>query len=202
MSITRKENPSRLQSHKRLLILVECAIMVALTFILGLLPMPRWPNGGSLSVASVPIIFISYRHGLRWGLATGFADAALQLMTGWYAPPAGTALAVFGCVMLDYVLAFTVLGTAAVFVPLGGKKRLAGYGIGAAAANLGRFVCSFLSGVLLWGSYAPEGQAVWIYSLTYNAGYMIPNAIVSAVCIVLLCSLVDPKTLRPQRRGE
>ena len=202
MAIKPTKPTSLLAKHKQLLILVECAIMIALAFVLGFLPLPSWPNGGSVSVTSLPLIYISYRHGLKWGLITGFVHSVLQLLTGWYAPPAGTALAVFGCVMLDYVLAFTVLGTAAVFVPLGGKKRLAGYGIGAAAANLGRFVCSFLSGVLLWGSYAPEGQAVWIYSLTYNAGYMIPNAIVSAVCIVLLCSVVDPKTLRPQRRGE
>ena len=79
---------------------------------------------------------------------------------------------------------------------------LVGYGIGAAAANLLRFVCSFLSGIFLWGSYAPEGQPVWLYSLTYNGGYMIPNAIVAAVCLVLLCALVDPKTLRPMKKGK
>ena len=186
--------------HKRLLILVECAIMVALAFILDFLPLPRWPNGGSVSVTSLPLIYISYRHGLKWGVVTGFVHSVLQLMMGWYAPPAGTLAAVIACVLLDYILAFTVLGTAVLFVPLGGKNSLAGYGIGAVAANLLRFGCSFLSGIFLWGSYAPEGQPVWFYSLTYNGGYMIPNALVAAVCIVLLCTLVDPKTLRPRRK--
>lgn len=188
--------------HKRLLILVECAIMVALAFILDFLPLPRWPNGGSVSVTSLPLIYISYRHGLKWGAVTGFVHSVLQLLVGWYAPPAGTLIAVIACVLLDYLLAFTVLGIASVFVPLGGKNRLLGYGIGAAAANLLRFICSFLSGIFLWGSYAPEGQPVWLYSLTYNGGYMIPNAIVAAVCIVLLCALVDPKTLRPMKKGK
>ena len=195
-----REMPGR-AGHKRLLILVECAIMVALSFILDRLPLPRWPNGGSLSLCSLPIIYISYRHGLKWGLLTGLSDAVLQLLMGWYAPPAGTLAAVIACVLLDYLFAFTVLGAAALFVPLGGKNKLVGYGIGAAAANLLRFVCSFLSGIFLWGSYAPEGQPVWLYSLTYNGGYMIPNAIVAAVCIVLLCALVDPRTLRPGKRG-
>ena len=34
--------------------------------------------------------------------------------------------------------------------------RYIGYGVGAVAVNLLRFVCSFLSGVLLWGSYAQK----------------------------------------------
>lgn len=189
-------------NHSQLIALVECAIMVALAVVLDLLPLPKWPNGGSLSIASVPIIYISYRRGLRWGLAAGLVESAIQLITGWYAPPAGTALAVFGCVLLDYFLAFTVLGAAPLFVRLGGKSKLAGYGIGAVAVNLLRFVCSFLSGVLLWGSYAPEGQSVWLYSLAYNGGYMIPNAILSGVCIVLLCALVSPETLRPMKRAK
>ncbi len=186
--------------HQKLLTLVECAIMIALAFVLDLLPLPRWPNGGSVSIVSLPLIYISYRHGVKWGLITGFVDGVLQMIMGWSAPPAGTFAAVIGCVLLDYLLAFTVLGSAALFVPMGGKSRIAGYAVGAVWANLLRFVCSFLSGILLWGSYAPEGQPVWLYSLTYNGGYMIPNAIVAAVCIALLCALVDPQTLRPMKK--
>jgi len=193
-------NGKQFSSHKQLLTLVECALMVALAVILDILPLPRWPNGGSLSITSVPILYLSYRHGLKWGLFAGLTDAVLQLITGWYAPPAGTVWAVLGCVLLDYVLAFTVLGSGAFFASLFGKRRLIGYAFGAVSANLLRFVCSFLSGILLWDSYAPEGQAVWAYSLIYNGGYMIPNAVIAAICIVLLCSLVDPRTLRPMKR--
>ena len=192
-------NKNQSKLHKQLLALVECAVMVALAVALDLLPLPKWPNGGSLTIASIPIIFISYRRGLKWGLAAAFAEAVIQLITGWYAPPAGTALAVFGCVMLDYILAFTVLGTAPVFARLFGKYKLAGYAAGAVVVNLLRYVCSFLSGVLLWGSYAPEGQSVWVYSLVYNGGYMIPNAILSGVCIAVLCAIVSPETLRPMK---
>ena len=195
-------NQTFFKKHRELLALVECALMVALAVVLDLLPLPKWPNGGSLTVASVPLIFISYRRGVKWGLAASLTEAVIQLLTGWYAPPAGTALAVFGCVMLDYLLAFTVIGTAPLFARLFGRHRLAGYGAGAVIVNLLRYVCSFLSGVLLWGSYAPEGQSVWVYSLLYNGGYMIPNAIVAGVCIVALCAVVSPDTLRPMKRGE
>ena len=50
----------------------------------------------------------------------------------------------------------------------------------------GRFLCSFASGILIWGEYAPEGQPVWLYSLTYNGGYMLPELIITVAAAVLL----------------
>ena len=179
--------------------LVECALMVALAVVLDLIPMPKWPNGGSISIAAVPIIFISYRHGFPWGVGCGLVYSAVQMITGFYPPPTGTFLGYVGVVMLDYVLAFAAFGLADLFAKPFGKRELVGYGVGAAAVNFVRFVCSFLSGWIIWGVYAPEGQAPWLYSLTYNGGYMLPNAVLCAVVTVLLCSFVDPKTLRPKK---
>ena len=193
----------RNKSKNRLLALVEGALMVALTVVLDLLPLPSWPQGGSITVAMIPIIYYSYRRGAKWGLLAGLIHAAVQMMHGWYAPPAGTIGATIMCVLLDYVLAFALLGAADVIAKLFGQKlRLAGYAVGALAVTLIRFVCSFLSGVLLWGSYAPEGMNVWVYSFTYNASYMIPNAVLTAVLIVVLCIAVDPATLRPMKRAK
>ncbi len=192
------ENKNTTQSRIRAL--VECALMVALAIVLDLIPMPKWPNGGSLSIAAVPIIYISYRHGLLWGLGSGLVYSIVQMITGFYPPPAGTFLGYVGVVLLDYVLAFTAFGLADLFAkPFTGKAKLVGYGIGAAAVNIIRFICSFLSGWIIWGVYAPEGQAPWLYSLLYNGGYMLPNAILCAVVTVLLCTVVNPKTLRPTK---
>ena len=47
------------KSHDHILALVECAIMVALAIILDLLPLPKWPNGGSLSISAIPIVYVS-----------------------------------------------------------------------------------------------------------------------------------------------
>ena len=63
-----------------------------------------------------------------------------------------------------------------------------------------RFVCSFLSGWIIWGVYAPEGQAPWLYSLVYNGGYMLPNTVLCAAVTVLLCFFVSPVNLRPMRK--
>ena len=180
--------------------LVECALMVALAIVLDFIPMPKWPNGGSLSIAAVPIIYISYRHGLGWGLASGLVYSVVQMIAGFYTPPSGSFLGYVGVVLLDYILAFTAFGLADLFVKPFKEHKLVGYGVGAVAVNLIRFVCSFLSGWIIWGVYAPEGQPAWLYSLIYNAGYMIPNAILCGIVIVLLCGFVSPETLKPMKK--
>ena len=188
-----------MQKTSKTRILVECALMIALAVVLDILPLPTWPNGGSVSVSLVPLVFLSYRHGAKWGLLTGFAYCIVQMITGFYAPPAGTILAFTLCILLDYVIAFTVLGSADLFAkPF--SNKLVGYTVGALIVTFIRFICSFLSGILIWGSSAPEGQPVWLYSLTYNGGYMIPNMILTAGIILVLCLAIDPKTLRrPQK---
>ena len=190
-----------------LIALVETAMMVALAVGLELLceflPQP-WAYGGSISLGAIPIIYLSYRRGWKWGLSAGFVYACVQMLLGLSLPPANTFWAVTLCVLLDYVLAFTALGLASVFsAPFekSGKPavRIAGYVVGAVGASFLRFICSFLSGVILWGSYTPEGMNVWVYSLVYNGSYMLGNAAIAAVVLVLLCSAVNPKTLKPMK---
>ena len=134
------------------------------------------------------------------GIGAGFVYSLLQMLLGFYVPPANTWWALVLCVVLDYLVAFAVVGLAEMFSRPFGKRRLAGYSVGAIAVCLIRFLSSFLSGVILWGSYAPEGMNVWVYSLIYNASYMLPNAILTGVLAVIICAAVDPLTLKPMKR--
>jgi len=79
-------------------------------------------------------------------------------------------------------------------------NRILSVGIGSFAAVFVRLVCHVLSGILIWGSYAPEGTPVWIYSVTYNGSYMLAEAIVSTVVMCLLASVLDFKTLRRPKK--
>ncbi len=189
-----------------LLSMVEGAIMVALAVVLdylcGLIPFKPFPYGGGISIAVLPLVYYAYRRGTAWGLCTAFVYSLIQLITGWYLPPAGTWWAVVLCVLLDYILAFTVVGLAGLVARSFGRHRLVGYAVGSAAVGVGRFLCSFASGVILWDSYAPEGMSVWVYSLIYNGGYMLPNTVLVTVLVVLLSLALDPLTLRPMRRGK
>ncbi len=186
-------------NKKRILQLVECAMLVAVAVVIDLIPFPKWPQGGSVSLCMIPIVFCAYRNGLLWGLTSGLVLSVVQMFMG-LSLPAKDFLSIAICVLLDYVLAFTLLGSAEFFRKLCGKYLNVGYAVGTVAAGLIRYLCSFLSGIVLWGSYAPEGTPVWIYSLTYNGSYMIPNTIIAAVVIVLLCRFIDPKTLKPAKK--
>ena len=78
----------------------------------------------------------------------------------------------------------TLLGLAgAIAKPF--KNRLVGVAVGTAAVCGIRFLCSFLSGVLIWGNLS-DGLPAWTYSLTYNGSYMLPETILTTVAAVLI----------------
>lgn len=180
--------------------MVECALLVAIAVAVDLIPFPEWPQGGSVSLCAIPIIFCAYRHGTKWGLASGFLLSGVQMLLKLDLPPAKTFGSIVLCILLDYVLAFTVLGAANLFAAIFKKFKVVGYAVGAVAVGILRFLCSFISGIVLWGEYAPEGTPVWIYSLLYNGSYMLPNTVISVVAIVLICTVINPTTLRPYKK--
>ena len=178
------------KSYSRTRTLVECALMIAVGTVLAQIKIFEMPFGGSVTLVSMlPFILVSFRHGVKWGLATGFVNSLLQMLLGFYAPPAGT------------VAAFTLLGLAGVIAkPF--KNHLLGVAAGTAAVCVIRFLCSFLSGALLWGSYQESyewarGMSVWLYSFIYNGSYMLPELLITTVCAVILCKAA-PKFFLPE----
>ena len=166
-------------------VLVECALMVAIGTVLANIKIFTMPNGGSVTLLSMlPFVLVSFRHGVKWGLFTGLVNGCLQMLLGFWAPPTPTFIYFLGEVLLDYLVAFMALGTAEFFArPF--KNRTVGVAVGTFAAGFLRFMCSFLSGVLIWGNLS-DGLPAWIYSLTYNGSYMLPEGIMTTIAVVLL----------------
>lgn len=171
--------------------LVECAMMLALASILAVIPVIKLPYGGSVTFASmVPIVLISFRHGTKWGALTSAAFAVFQIMSGFYPPPTRTFGYFVLVVLLDYVIAFGVLG----FAKLGTKvfkNKTLGVAFGSFTVTLLRYACHFGSGMLIWHVYAKEGQPIWAYSLAYNGSYMIPEIILTTIVATLLYKVVE-----------
>lgn len=165
------------------------AIMTALATVLmlisKLIPAP-WLQGGSVTIASmVPIISVGILFGTKWGLYSSLCYALLQMMFGFYPPPTQTLIYFILVVLLDYVFAFGVLGLSGLFYSALGKKQFA-IPISAFIVTLLRYLCHILSGILIWGVYADEGQSVFMYSLIYNGTYMIPEIIVSTIVTTVI----------------
>jgi len=173
------------KARERLRALVESALLIAIGYILSTVSHLigiRMPQGGSFTLLSMlPILIIGLRHGPKWGFAGGFVYAGLQMIQEFYPPPTGTAPGYIAVVMLDYIAAFTVLGLSGLFR---GKK----YGLLYAAplCYFLRFLCHFVSGIVIWGMYAGE-LPVWLYSLTYNGSYMGVELILTMAAGTVLC---------------
>ena len=170
-------------------VLTEAALAVALSFVLGFIVLFKMPFGGSVSLEMIPLILLALRQGWRVGVVAGAAYGLLDLVIDPYVVHPLQLL-------LDYPLAFGALGLAGLF-----KPTIRGAVIGATVAVLARFVCHFLSGVIFFASYAPEGWNPYLYSAAYNAAYLAPSlAIAILVTVVLLKALQgaqpSPRQLR------
>ena len=191
----RKEEFERNHNNGKTFVLVKCALLAALAVALNFVKFAPWPNGGSITAAAMaPIVLAGLMFGPGWGALTGFTFSLLQmLLDGISAPPVETVLWYILVILLDYVIAYTVLGLAGIIAkPF--LKPVKGAVVGTLAVTAVRYLCHIASGILIWGVYAPEGTPVWLYSLLYNGSYMVPEMIITTIVVGLLAGAVFKKT--------
>ena len=168
------------------------AIFIALATVLSMIKIYEPPLGGGVTLFSMlPIIMLSCMFGMKWGLGVSFAYGIVQMMLSfaevcsWGLTP-WVLVATF---VFDYVLAYFVLGFSGAFRKMG----YVGVIVGTAFVLLLRFLCHFVSGIVLFGQFADS--ETWIYSLTYNGSYMLPELIITAVAASVLFGLPQIKRL-------
>ena len=63
--------------------ITESAMLLAVAIVLELVSkmfIPEMPFGGQITLVSMlPVVLISYRHGVKWGLVAGVAYALLEM---------------------------------------------------------------------------------------------------------------------------
>lgn len=189
-------NNERNTAYGRVLSMAETAILVAIAFVLGyFLSFRIMPQGGAVTVAaSIPLMLIGIRRGFLWGLAGAFVYALLQALFDRVILPPASGVGTYVVMMcLDYIIAFSSYALSALFRRQGNaliKSIPVCFGI--------RFVSHYLSGVILWRSYAWEGWAPELYSAAYQMTYIIPDAIIALVAALLLYKYMPHKYLAPQ----
>ena len=174
--------------------------MIALATVLSVFKLFEMPYGGSITLASMlPIAVVAYRHGYKYGLGSAAATALIQILLGlknfsYFTTPASIiALAVF-----DYVLAFMVFGLAGMFKNVI-KKQSTSLLAGATLASVLRYICHVISGATVWAGLSIPTEAALVYSLSYNATYMVPETVIIALTAVYLGSALDFKYDVPRR---
>ncbi len=186
-----KEETTVMNRSKHIRALCECAILLALAVVLSFVKLAQLPFDGSITLASMlPICLVSIKYGLKWGLGTAFLYSWTQILQGGVFSWGLTPGMLIASLLLDYIVAFTVLGLAGLFR----KKGFGGMVAGIAFACTLRFLTHFAAGVFLWANYEKfiAFGVEWVnhpvlYSICYNGIYMLPDtAIVIAVAILLL----------------
>jgi thiamine transporter len=168
-------------------VLTEAALAVALSFVLGLFVLFKMPFGGSVSLEMIPLILLSLRQGWKVGVVAGMVYGFLDLaIDPFVVHPLQ--------LLLDYPLAFGVIGLAGLF-----KPTVRGAILGATVAVLGRFFCHFLSGVVFFASYAPDSWNPFIYSAAYNAAYLVPSLGIAVVVVVVLLKALEAAQPSPRQ---
>ncbi len=172
--------------------------MIALATVLSICKLVEMPYGGSVTLASMlPILIVSYRHGIKYGLGSAFVFAVIQQLLGLnnlsYVTTWQSILAV---IMLDYVIAFTVIGLGGVFRKIFPKSKLKIeyqpflLGLGMLFVCLLRYLFHTVAGATVWAGLSIPSEAALLYSVGYNATYMIPETIVNVLSAVWIGSVI------------
>lgn len=162
--------------------LTEAGLMIALAIILSQLTIFTMPQAGSISLGGmVPIMLFA----LRWGAGRGMFVGAVFGLLSFLIKPSFFSVAQ---VILDYPIAFGALGLAGL-AKRNGHTRIPSLGSTALFSIIGvigRYIAAVTSGVVFFANYAPEGMNPMWYSLTYNATYLLPDAVIALVILLLV----------------
>ncbi len=179
-----------ISKHARLLALCEGAILIALAEILSFLPFYKFPWGGSIDLAMLPIIVLCVRWGFGPGMLAATAHAILQTLfeggiaIGWQS------------ILGDFLVAYMVLGLAGLF-----RGKFVPATLVACGA---RFLVHYVVGATVWAEYMPETffsmtmTTPWIYSALYNGAYMLPDTVMVLIAGLLLMRTPAKKYLLGQ----
>lgn len=155
--------------------LVFSAAAMALAMVTSMIKLFDMPMGGSVTLCSMLFVcLIGYWYGLGGGLMAAVSYGLLQLIVDPY-------IISIPQMLTDYIFAFGALGLAGIFAD---KKHglLYGYLLGI----FGRFVFSFLSGLIFFGSYGADyGMSAPLYSFLYNGAYIGAEGVVTVVILLL-----------------
>ena len=172
--------------------LVESAMLIAVATVLSLIKFDLPFGGGVTVVSMLPLIVCSHRWGWKWGAVTAFVYSVLQLILGLdnvgYATGFVMAL---GIILLDYIIAYTVIGLSGIFDTVM-KNRRAAVAVGIAVTFFLRFLCHLVTGAWIWGEWMPEEfmnlpmTSPWLYSFLYNGWYMLAELVLTEIVAMLI----------------
>lgn len=162
--------------------LAESSVMLALSVVLSFIEVWKMPMGGGITLLSMlPVCLIAVKYGVKEALPTTFLYSVVQFLIGFSSGNVFVYCLTFStwivCFLFDYIVPYTVLGFSGIF-----RKSFGDVGIicGIALMITIRFICHYITGVVIWGQWA-EGMSPYLYSLIYNGQYMLPECMFTCI---------------------
>lgn len=151
--------------------LVFSAVSIALALVLSYIKVIDLPMGGAVTLFSMFFVaLVGYMFGPAQGIIAAVVYGVLQFAFNPY-------FVAVPQVLCDYVFAFGSLGLSGFFY-----QKKYGLQIGYIVGIFGRFVFSFLSGVIFFAEYAEgSGYSAVIYSILYNGSFIGLEGIITLV---------------------
>ena len=207
-----------LQTKRLTVSAVMLALATVLALVCALIPFLHLPMGGGFTVASMlPIVIVSYMYGIKWGLFTSLTYSVIQIVMdlclgingsvimALFLPDSENSLfAGIAILVIDYLIAYTVLGLGGLFRNRFESKTKALF-VGSIVALSLRYLAHVISGYIFYGAWAEwffsqegwfQGLGMWliehlnggllalVYSIFYNGLYMIPEIVITAIAAV------------------
>ncbi|MBI3925581.1 MAG: energy-coupled thiamine transporter ThiT [Armatimonadetes bacterium] len=161
--------------RQRILRVAQGGIAVALAFVLSYFMLRIGFAGGGISFQMVPLLVLARIQGTGLAIGCGVVFGLLHLTQDFVVVHPLQML-------LDYPLAFGALGLAGL-LPRGRLGDVAGTILGC----LVRYACHVLSGVIFIREFNPQLPGdPWLYSLGYNATYMVPSTVACLLLVPLI----------------
>lgn len=181
-------------------VLTECSIMIALSAVLSIVKLFEMPYGGSITLASMlPMVIIAQRHGAKVGVGAALVSSLIQMLMGLNNFSYFTSwVSIVVLALLDYVVAFAVFGLAGSLRTVI-KRQNFSMVVGAALASVARYICHVISGATVWAGLSIPTEAALIYSLSYNATYMVPETVILVLTAAYIGSALDFSKSVPTR---
>ena len=167
--------------------------MIALSVILSHITLYQMPQGGSVSLGGMlPLLLFALRWGTGPGILVGGICGLLDLILYPYCFYVTQ-------VFLGSSISCGLLGLAGFGAALYAKYQNLSFVLGFSFLGIfGRFMGAVASGYVFFAEYAPEGMNPLWYTITYNASYILPDAILAAFLLVLIFKPVMRTLPQPQ----
>ena len=152
-------------------IVAEAGVFAGLAVAFYLLSPGQLPNAGRISMEMLPLYYLSFRRGAKVGILTGgVVGILIMALDPRFVHPVQ--------VLLDYPVPMMMVGLSGIF----SRKIWLGILVG----GIGRFVPHFISGIVFFAAFTPEGTPVWLYSLIYNGSYVVPQMVLGLILMPLI----------------